>query len=113
MATPAYLERVGRPERPEEIAARDTLGFAPETYQQTWELIDTQVESARVEHKPRLVCHDFIVLKAAVLNGLGFALLPEGVVRGELADGTLERESLGGVRFVPLVGEEGWKDARD
>ena len=27
-------------------------------------------------------------------------------------DGTLERENLGGVRFVPLIGEEGWSDAR-
>jgi len=91
VATPAYLERVGRPEKPEEIAARDTLSFAPETDPQTWELIDTQGESARVEHRPRLVCHDFIMLKAAVLNGLGIALLPEGVVRAELADGRLER----------------------
>lgn len=27
------------------------------------------------------------------------------------ADGTVEKENLGGVRFVPLIGEEGWKDA--
>jgi protein-L-isoaspartate(D-aspartate) O-methyltransferase len=27
------------------------------------------------------------------------------------ADGTVERENLGDVRFVPLVGEEGWKNA--
>lgn len=26
-------------------------------------------------------------------------------------DGAMERENLGGVRFVPLIGEEGWKDA--
>ena len=26
------------------------------------------------------------------------------------ADGTVETENLGGVRFVPLIGEEGWKD---
>jgi len=26
------------------------------------------------------------------------------------ADGTLSQENLGGVRFVPLIGEEGWKD---
>jgi protein-L-isoaspartate(D-aspartate) O-methyltransferase len=26
-------------------------------------------------------------------------------------DGTLIQENLGGVRFVPLIGEEGWKDA--
>jgi protein-L-isoaspartate(D-aspartate) O-methyltransferase len=27
-------------------------------------------------------------------------------------DGSVERENLGGVRFVPLIGEEGWNDAR-
>ena len=27
------------------------------------------------------------------------------------ADGTLDQENLGGVRFVPLIGEEGWKEA--
>jgi protein-L-isoaspartate(D-aspartate) O-methyltransferase len=26
-------------------------------------------------------------------------------------DGALKQENLGGVRFVPLIGEEGWKDA--
>jgi protein-L-isoaspartate(D-aspartate) O-methyltransferase len=26
-------------------------------------------------------------------------------------DGSVERENLGGVRFVPLIGEEGWRDA--
>jgi protein-L-isoaspartate(D-aspartate) O-methyltransferase len=26
-------------------------------------------------------------------------------------DGVLRQENLGGVRFVPLIGEEGWKDA--
>jgi protein-L-isoaspartate(D-aspartate) O-methyltransferase len=26
-------------------------------------------------------------------------------------DGTLQKSDLGGVRFVPLIGEEGWKDA--
>jgi len=26
------------------------------------------------------------------------------------ADGTLSQENLGGVRFVPLIGEEGWQD---
>jgi protein-L-isoaspartate(D-aspartate) O-methyltransferase len=27
------------------------------------------------------------------------------------ADGVIERQTLGDVRFVPLIGEEGWKDA--
>ena len=29
----------------------------------------------------------------------------------KLNDGKLEQTNLGGVRFVPLIGEEGWKDA--
>jgi len=27
-------------------------------------------------------------------------------------DGILRQENLGAVRFVPLIGEEGWSDAR-
>ena len=27
-------------------------------------------------------------------------------------DGILRQENLGGVRFVPLIGEEGWKECR-
>jgi DNA-binding transcriptional LysR family regulator len=90
VASPVYLERVGRPERPQQLAERETLSFAPETETQTWELSGANGESVRVEHKPRLVCHDFVVLKTAVLKGLGIALLPESVVRTELDDGSLE-----------------------
>ena len=28
------------------------------------------------------------------------------------ADGLLKQENLGGVRFVPLIGEEGWSEGR-
>lgn len=91
VATPAYLERTGRPERPEELAQRETLGFAPEADTQTWELFAGRDQVVRVEHRPRLVCHDFVVLKSAVLTGMGIALLPESVVRVELESGALER----------------------
>lgn len=91
VASPAYLDRVGRPQRPEQLASLDTLSFAPETDSQTWELFDANCKPARVELKPRLVCHDFVLLKAGVLAGMGIALLPESVVRADLASGTLER----------------------
>jgi DNA-binding transcriptional LysR family regulator len=91
VATPAYLDGAGRPERPEQIVERDTLGFEPEADRQSWELIGPNGESERIEHSPRIVCHDFVLLKSAVLAGLGIALLPESVVRTELITGTLER----------------------
>ena len=34
------------------------------------------------------------------------------VLLRKLQDGSVEREELGAVRFVPLIGEEGWADAR-
>jgi len=44
-----------------------------------------------VEPSPRVVCHDFVVLRAAVLAGLGIARLPESVVREDLTRGVLTR----------------------
>jgi len=45
----------------------------------------------QIEHTPRLVCHDFPVLRAAVLAGVGIALLPESVVRADVDSGKLEQ----------------------
>jgi DNA-binding transcriptional LysR family regulator len=91
VASGAYLERAGRPERPEQLAEHATLAFGPEAERQTWELFDSNCKAVRVEHAPRLVCHDFVVLRAAVLAGLGISLLPESVVKADLASGELER----------------------
>ncbi|HEY6482285.1 MAG TPA: LysR family transcriptional regulator [Steroidobacteraceae bacterium] len=91
VASSAYLDSAGRPERPEQLAERATLGFAPETERQSWELFDSACRSVRVDHSPRLVCHDFVMLRAATLAGLGIALLPESVVRADLHGGQLER----------------------
>jgi DNA-binding transcriptional LysR family regulator len=91
VASPQYLDRTGRPEQPLELAARDTLGFEPEADRQSWELIGPSGESARIDLTPRMVCHDFTVLKSAALAGLGIALLPESVARPDLQAGRLER----------------------
>jgi DNA-binding transcriptional LysR family regulator len=91
VASVAYLEQRGRPERPEELAQHSTLSFAPETDRQTWDLLDSKGIAARIEHSPRLICHDFPLLRAAVLAGLGVALLPESVVRADLESGRLEQ----------------------
>jgi len=90
VASASYLDRAGRPQRPAELAGLATLGFAPEAERQSWELVGTDGESVRVEHSPRLVCHDFVLLRAAVLAGLGITLLPESVVRADLDAGRLE-----------------------
>jgi DNA-binding transcriptional LysR family regulator len=91
VAAPAYLDRVGRPSEPAEIAARDTLDYAAESDRQTWELRGPQDKTVRLEHSPRLACHDFVMLRNAALAGLGIARLPENVVSDDLKHGALER----------------------
>src|SRR5947208_2423263 len=44
-----------------------------------------------LEKYPAVLCHDFVVLRAAVLAGLGVARLPESVVREDLVRGVLTR----------------------
>jgi DNA-binding transcriptional LysR family regulator len=90
VASHAYLEQAGRPEHPQELRAHSTLGFFPESDTQTWELRGPNDESIKVEVAPRLVCHDFVVMRAAALAGTGIALLPESLVREDLDLGRLE-----------------------
>jgi DNA-binding transcriptional LysR family regulator len=91
VAAREYLERSGRPERPEQIAQHATLDFAFSAERLVWELSNSTGESVRVEHSARLACHDFVLLRTAVLAGVGIALLPETVVRADLDSGRLER----------------------
>lgn len=89
VASREYLKERGCPERPQQIPQHATLSFTPETDRQIWELFDADGVSVQIEHTPRLVCHDFTMLRAAVLAGLGIALLPESVVRADVASGAI------------------------
>jgi DNA-binding transcriptional LysR family regulator len=91
VASREYLNERGRPERPGQIPQHATLSFSPETDRQMWELFDTDGTSVQIEHTPRLVCHDFPMLRAAVLAGLGIALLPESVIGPDVERGTVEQ----------------------
>lgn len=91
VASSAYLKDRGRPQKPEEIAQHATLSFDAETDRQSWELTGANGVTTRIEHSPRLVCHDFPLIRAAVLAGLGVALLPEIVVQEDVDSGKLER----------------------
>jgi DNA-binding transcriptional LysR family regulator len=91
VASPAYLKGAASLAEPAELKRHTTLDYAGEFDRRAWELLGPAGESVAVEHRPRLVCHDFAVLHQAVLAGLGIARLPESVVRGDLKSGALVR----------------------
>lgn len=91
VSSPAYLERVGRPKEPAGLSELATLSFDAEGERTSWEMRGPDGQTATIEIAPRVVCHDFAVMRAAALAGLGVARLPESVVRDDLAAGNLER----------------------
>jgi DNA-binding transcriptional LysR family regulator len=91
VASPGYLARAGELAQPAQLAQHETLDYSGEFDRRPWELVGPAGQVVQIEPKPRITCHDFVVLRAAVLAGLGLARLPETVVREELGRGTLVR----------------------
>jgi DNA-binding transcriptional LysR family regulator len=88
-ATPAYLQRRGMPERPDDLKSHDLLtpeGAGPE-FRMT--LVHGAMR-AEIRVTSRLAVNDPAVLHAATAAGLGIGVLPEFLCRQGLATGRLK-----------------------
>ncbi len=83
LASPALLARMGRPERPEDLARFDTVAMSWVDGRSYWDLIGPQGESFVLHHEPRYVADDLQTLKLAVLAGTGISFLPDSVSAAE------------------------------
>lgn len=89
VASPRYLDRVGRPRLPVDLAGHTTLSMSEDDARQRWTLHGPDGQVQKVELTPSLMAHDFPLLMAAAREGLGVVLLPEltcaeAIRRGEL-----------------------------
>jgi DNA-binding transcriptional LysR family regulator len=85
VAAPSYLQGAPAIKRSSDLAKHQCLsgfdrGEHPATH---WPLLN----GGRVAIEPRLVSNDLMILRDAMLSGLGIALLPEPSVRDDLAEG--------------------------
>ena len=72
---------------------------------------DAILAAASGSHVPQPLI-DQIAEGGCIVMPIGQPGWPQELVKvTKRADGSVERQNLGGVRFVPLIGEEGWKDA--
>jgi DNA-binding transcriptional LysR family regulator len=102
LATPSYLERHGRPRKPEDLARHRSLVFV-EPRPLTELAFDRKGRRATVKLDTIMLSNSGEALKAGLLDGIGIAPLPSFLVRDEVAAGAL----------VPILEE--WKlypDAR-
>jgi DNA-binding transcriptional LysR family regulator len=90
VASPAYLDRAGRPAHPRELASHRTLSMSEDEGRQRWSLQGPGEAVETVQIQPILMAHDFPLLMAAARSGLGIALLPESVCADAVRAGELE-----------------------
>lgn len=90
-ASPAYLERSGEPEHPEELVIHQGLAYGHLSDQRQWTLFDNHGEAHTVMPQIRMRANNGDLMLDALLAGLGIALMPTFICHRELADGRLRQ----------------------
>ena len=89
VASPDYLARAGAPENAAALAYHDLLALA-ETGRQTLTLA-TPAGIERIDYEPALAATNSVLVREAALAHMGIAVVPEDLVRDDLANGRLHR----------------------
>lgn len=88
-ASPAYLERHGEPQTPEQLSEHQGLSYANLTEQRQWSFTDVSGKEHLGRPSIRMRANNGDVLLQAALDGLGIAVMPRFICYRELASGRL------------------------
>ncbi|SFI38418.1 LysR family transcriptional regulator [Methylobacterium brachiatum] len=91
VATPAYLDRHGRPVHPDDLARHACLGYAYLPTPDRWRFIDDSGAEAVIVPGGPLRANNAEALAPALRAGLGLALQPDFMIWDDLEAGRLER----------------------
>ncbi|MCD1127016.1 LysR family transcriptional regulator [Jinshanibacter sp. LJY008] len=90
-ASPQYLDKIGRPQKPEDLSHHVCLThakFGAHTW--TYRSVEEYGELIKIPIKGRISANEVLALKDAAIAGVGVTLLPAYLVRNELTNGQLE-----------------------
>ena len=90
VASPRYLDGMGRPASPADLADHVTLAMGEDEARQRWDLQGADGENVRVDLKPRVAGFDFPMLMALARQGVGITMLPETLCSDAVRRGELE-----------------------
>ena len=89
VASPAYLERMGRPERPDDLRHHACLRLRRSNGALASWSLDDRGSAIEIMVSGPLIANDFSTLLGAARNGVGLALLPEPLAAESLRTGQL------------------------
>ena len=87
--SPAYFQRYGKPEHPDDLAQHHCLRFSYALAADTWRFKRDQ-EICEVQVQGPLIANNSEVLRQACLDGVGIILMPTWLVGADLLAGRLE-----------------------
>jgi len=88
-ASPAYLDREGRPAAPADLSDRNCLLFALPGFRSRWIFRNTAGYAAEIPVHGGVVVSGALALRSLALAGMGPALLADWLVGDDIADGRL------------------------
>lgn len=91
VASPAQLERQGRPQTVDDLQRLSTLAMSGSDGKIGWKLLGPGGRELNFQHRPVYTADDLWTLKYAVLAGTGVTLLPDYMCANELQQGQLEQ----------------------
>jgi DNA-binding transcriptional LysR family regulator len=100
-ASPALLERQGRPQAPEDLQRLPTVAMSAADGRASWTLLGPGGREHEFEHRPCYTADDLMTLKHAAMQGTGATILPDFMCARELRLGLLEPVLPG---WAPRVG---------
>jgi DNA-binding transcriptional LysR family regulator len=101
VASPAQLEREGRPQSFEDLNRLSTVAMSAIDGRTTWKLTGPAGREHEWQHRPVYIADDLLTLKYAVLQGTGACVVPDYMCRRELERGELQLVLPG---WAPLPG---------
>lgn len=88
-ASPAYFQKHGKPEHPDDLAHHNCLCFSYTTGHDTWRF-KRREEVCEVKVKGSLVANNSDVLRQACLDGVGLILMPTWLIGVDIQSGKLQ-----------------------
>lgn len=91
VATPDYLQQHPTLTDPQQLSTQPLLTLIDIGKEQSWDLIGPEEEMRTVRVSPRLMCSEWAVVKNALYQHMGIALVPDITCHQALAKGELVR----------------------